>query len=64
MKKIDLNLLKIHELKTEDINSILNIQKELDIQILSKQNILKDLTNSHFKYFVIKSNRLMIRHIH
>lgn len=60
MKKIDLNLLKIHELKTEDINSILNIQKELDIQILSKQNILKDLTNSHFKYFVIKYNNNIV----
>lgn len=60
MKKIDLNLLKINELKPEDINSILNIQKELDIHILSKQNILKDLTNSHFKYFVIKYNDTVV----
>ena len=54
MKKIDLNLIKIQELALEYINDILDIENELNIHILSKENILKDLENSHFKYFIAK----------
>lgn len=63
MKKIDLNLIKIQDLTLKDIKNILNIQSELNIHILSKNNILKDLKNSHFKYFIAKYEENIIGYI-
>lgn len=60
MKRIDLNLIKIHELQISNINDILDIEQELNIHILSKENILKDLKNQHFKYFIAKYEDVVI----
>lgn len=38
----------------EYIKSILSIEKELDLKIISKENLFEDLENEHYNYFVIK----------
>ena len=54
MKEFNLNKIIISNLTLDDIDDILNIEKELNIHILSKENIKKDLDSSHYNYFIAK----------
>ncbi len=63
MEKININKTKISELSNEDIQDILNIQKEQKIYISSKENILNDLEHTNFKYFTLKYENRIIGYI-
>lgn len=63
MEKIDINKVKISKLIKKNIQYIINIQKEQNIHISSKENILKDLTNKNFKYFTIEYENKIIGYI-
>ncbi len=52
MKNFDLKNVQILELESKYINDILNIEKQLKIHILSKQNVISQLNNPHFKCFI------------
>lgn len=54
MEKININNLDIISLNLENIDDILKLEKNLNIHIQSKDNIIKDLNNSKFKYFLVK----------
>lgn len=60
MKKLNLNEVKIQEFTLGDINTILDIQKELNIHILSKENIKRDFNNLNFKYFIAKYENVIV----
>ena len=60
MKKINLNKINIQELTLDDIDTILNIQKELNIHILSKESIKKEFNNLNFKYFIAKYENIIV----
>lgn len=60
MELINLTKVEILELNLSNINDILKIEKQLNIHILSKENIIKDLANSNFKYFIAKYNNELI----
>lgn len=49
MQRINVNQVKILPLDTKYIDDVINIQNNLNIHILSKENILNDLNNSNFK---------------
>lgn len=63
MEKIDINRIKVSELTKKNIQYIINIQKEQNIYISSKENILKDLSNTNFKYFIIEYENKIIGYI-
>lgn len=63
MEKININKTKISELSKEDIQDILNIQKEQNIYISSEENILNDLEYTSFKYFTLKYKNKIIGYI-
>lgn len=63
MEKININKTKISELSKEDIQDILNIQKEQNIYISSEENILNDLEYTSFKYFTLKYENKIIGYI-
>lgn len=63
MEKIDINRIKVSELTKKNIQYIINIQKEQRIHISSKENILKDLANTNFKYFTIEYENKIIGYI-
>lgn len=42
------------------IDTIISIEKELEISILSKASILQDLQDPHFQYFVVKTTTKQI----
>lgn len=63
MEKIDINRIKVSELTKKNIQYIINIQKEQNIHISSKENILKDLANTNFKYFTIEYENKIIGYI-
>lgn len=52
MQNFNINEVKILPLDIKLINEVLNIENELRIHILSKENILKELNNQTFFYFV------------
>lgn len=49
MQRINLNEIKILPLDVKNVDDVINIQNNLNIHILSKENILNDLNNSNFK---------------
>ena len=49
MHKINLNEIKILPLEVKNVDDVISIQNNLNIHILSKENILNDLNNSNFK---------------
>ena len=63
MEKININKTKISELSKEDIQDILNIQKEQNIYISSEENILNDLEHTTFKYFTLAYENTIIGYI-
>lgn len=63
MEKININKTKISELSKEDIQDILNIQKEQNIYISSEENILNDLGHTTFKYFTLAYENTIIGYI-
>lgn len=52
MQNFNIKEVKILPLDIKLINEVLNIENELKIHILSKENILKELNNQTFFYFV------------
>lgn len=60
MDKFNLENVEITGLSLENIDDILNIEKELSIHILSKENILNDLKNLNFNYFIAKYKNELI----
>lgn len=52
MQRINLNEIKILPLDVKNADDVINIQNNLNIHILSKENILNDLNNSNFKYLM------------
>lgn len=63
MEKINLKKIKISNLTKENIQDILNIQKEQKIYISSKENILNDLEHTNFKYFTLEYENKIIGYI-
>ena len=49
MQRINLNEIKILPLDVKNVDDVIDIQNNLNIHILSKENILNDLNNSNFK---------------
>lgn len=49
MQRINLNEIKILPLDVKNVDDVINIQNNLNIHILSKENIFNDLNNSNFK---------------
>lgn len=49
MQRINLNEIKILPLDVKNVDDVISIQNNLNIHILSKENILNDLNNSNFK---------------
>lgn len=49
MQRINLNEIKILPLEVKNVDDVISIQNNLNIHILSKENILNDLNNSNFK---------------
>lgn len=49
MQRINLNEIKILPLDVKNVDDVISIQSNLNIHILSKENILNDLNNSNFK---------------
>lgn len=60
MKKFNLNNINIQELSLNDIDTILTIQKELNLHILSKESIKKEFNNLNFKYFIAKYENIIV----
>src|SRR5574344_688970 len=56
ISKINLKILS----STEYIQDILDIQSELNIHILSKENIIKDLSNNYFKYIIATHENTLV----
>ena len=49
MQRINLNEIKILPLEVKNVDDVISIQNNLNIHILSKENILNDLNKSNFK---------------
>lgn len=49
MQRINLNEIKILPLDVKNVDDVISIQNNLNIHILSKENIFNDLNNSNFK---------------
>lgn len=51
--KIDMSNYFISKATIDDIDKIMMLEDNLDIKILSKNNILEDMKNEHFVYFLL-----------
>jgi ribosomal-protein-alanine N-acetyltransferase len=54
IKIINISNYTSDKIKEEYVDSIMYIENDLNIHILSKKNILEDLKNENYNYFVIK----------
>lgn len=52
--------IKIESFDISKIDSLISIQEELNLNILSKTNILADLKNPNFNYIVAKANNVIV----
>lgn len=52
--------IRIESFDVSKIDSLLSIQEELNLNILSKNNILADLKNPNFNYIVAKANNIIV----
>lgn len=63
MQKINLNQVKILPLDVKNVDDVISIQNNLNIHILSKENILNDINNSNFKCIVAVYDKEIIGYI-
>ncbi len=63
MKKNNINSIEILEMSLTNVDEIKLMENELNISITSKENIIKDINNSNFKYFIAKYNDIIIGYI-
>lgn len=63
MQGINLNEIKILPLDVKNVDDVISIQNNLNIHILSKENILNDINNSNFKCIVAVYNKEIIGYI-
>ena len=63
MQEINLNQVKILPLDVKNVDDVISIQNNLNIHILSKENILNDLNNSNFKCIMAVYDKEIIGYI-
>lgn len=63
MQRINLNEIKILPLDVKNVDDVISIQNNLNIHILSKENILNDINNSNFKCIVAVYEKEIIGYI-
>lgn len=63
MQRINLNEIKILPLDVKNVDDVISIQNNLNIHILSKENILNDINNSNFKCIVAVYDKEIIGYI-
>lgn len=63
MQRINLNEIKILPLDVKNVDNVISIQNNLNIHILSKENILNDINNSNFKCIVAVYDKEIIGYI-
>lgn len=63
MQEINLNQVKILPLNVKNVDDVISIQNNLNIHILSKENILNDINNSNFKCIVAVYDKEIIGYI-
>ena len=63
MQEINLNQVKIIPLDVKNVDDVISIQNNLNIHILSKENILNDINNSNFKCIVAVYDKEIIGYI-
>lgn len=63
MQEINLNEIKILPLDVKNVDDVISIQNNLNIHILSKENILNDINNSNFKCIVAVYDKEIIGYI-
>lgn len=63
MQEINLNQVKILPLDVKNVDNVISIQNNLNIHILSKENILNDINNSNFKCIVAVYEKEIIGYI-
>lgn len=63
MQEINLNQVKILPLDVKNVDDVISIQNNLNIHILSKENILNDINNSNFKCIVAVYEKEIIGYI-
>ena len=63
MQGINLNQVKILPLDVKNVDNVISIQNNLNIHILSKENILNDINNSNFKCIVAVYEKEIIGYI-
>lgn len=63
MQGINLNQVKILPLDVKNVDNVISIQNNLNIHILSKENILNDINNSNFKCIVAVYDKEIIGYI-
>lgn len=63
MQEINLNQVKILSLDVKNVDDVISIQNNLNIHILSKENILNDINNSNFKCIVAVYDKEIIGYI-
>lgn len=63
MQEINLNQVKILPLDVKNVDDVISIQNNLNIHILSKENILNDINNSNFKCIVAVYDKEIIGYI-
>lgn len=63
MQGINLNQVKILPVDVKNVDNVISIQNNLNIHILSKENILNDINNSNFKCIVAVYEKEIIGYI-
>lgn len=63
MQEINLNQVKILPLDVKNVDDVISIQNNLNIHILSKENILNDINNNNFKCIVAVYDKEIIGYI-
>lgn len=63
MQEINLNQIKILPLDVKNVDDVISIQNNLNIHILSKENILNDINNSNFKCIMAVYDKEIIGYI-
>ena len=63
MQEINLNQVKILPLDVKNVDDVISIQNNLNIHILSKENILNDINNSNFKCIMAVYDKEIIGYI-
>lgn len=63
MQGINLNQVKILPLDVKNVDNVISIQNNLNIHILSKENILNDINNSNFKCIMAVYDKEIIGYI-